>query len=279
MERLLLAHIDRITTGANIPHISGKDIASFEFILPSLDRQDRIVEFMGAYDDLIENNQSRIRLLEESARMLYREWFVSLRYPGHQKFPLKNGIPEGWISLPFSEVGDFINGFAFKPEHLQDVGLPIVKIPELRDGVYYKTPKNLGHMVPSRSCINTGDVLFSWSATLLVNEWGDGPALLNQHLFKVIPKNPIHKRLLRLAVEAAIPNLLGHTVGATMQHIRRSALDDQNMLLPDADCAEEFALRVDPMMDNVLVLKQQNRFLNEARRALLTKLMSGELAV
>ena len=273
------AHIHRITTGANIPHISGKDIAAYEFELPSFEDQSRIVACLMAYDDLIATNQRRIALLEDAARRLYREWFVHLRFPGHESVPVKDGVPEGWQSLPLSDVADFINGFAFKPEHQQEVGLPIVKIPELRDGVGAKTPRNSGAAVPFRNHVDTGDVLFSWSATLLVNEWWEGPALLNQHLFKVVPKNSTQKRLIRFAVEAAIPLLLGQSVGATMQHIRRSALDTYLMSVPDEPVAEAFASLVDPIMDMVLNLQKQNRELSSARDSLLPKLMSGQLDV
>lgn len=273
------AHIHRITTGANIPHISGKDIAAYEFELPDLDDQARIVECLSAYDALIATNQRRIALLEDAARRLYREWFVHLRFPGHESVPLKDGVPEGWRKTPMTSVADFVNGFAFKPEHLGESGLPVVKIPELRSGITSKTPFNPGHIVPQRNHITTGDVLFSWSATLLVNEWGEGPALLNQHLFKVIPHNELHKRLVRFAVEAAIPELTGHAVGATMQHIRRSALDNHLMLVPDDKTAAAFAAQADPMMDTVLNLTAQNRELTKARDLLLPKLMSGQLDV
>ena len=272
-------HIHRITTGANIPHISGKDIAAYEFELPDLEDQVRIVECLSAYDDLIATNQRRIALLEDAARRLYREWFVHLRFPGHESVPVKDGVPEGWCKRSMTSVADFVNGFAFKPEHLGEAGLPVVKIPELRSGITSKTPYNPGHIVPQRNHITTGDVLFSWSATLLVNEWGEGPALLNHHLFKVIPHNELHKRLVRFAVEAAIPELTGHAVGATMQHIRRSALDNHLMLVPDDATAAAFAAQADPMMDAVLNLTAQNRELVKARDLLLPKLMSGQLDV
>ncbi|NQE49428.1 restriction endonuclease subunit S [Herbaspirillum rubrisubalbicans] len=273
------AHIHRITTGANIPHISGKDIAAYEFELPDLDDQARIVSCLFAYDDLIATNQRRIALLEDAARRLYREWFVHLRFPGHESVPVNDGVPEGWCKKSMTSVADFINGFAFKPEHLGESGLPIVKIPELRSGITSKTPYNLGNIVPQRNHINTGDILFSWSATLLVNEWSEGPALLNQHLFKVIPHRELHKRLVRFAVEAAIPELTGHTVGATMQHIRRSALDNHLILVPDDTTASAFAAQANPMMDSVANLNAQNRELAKARDLLLPKLMSGQLDV
>lgn len=265
--------------GANIANVSQKTLGKLIVPRPAKGDQDGIVEVLSAYDNLIATNQRRISLLEDTARRLYREWFVHLRFPGHEAVPVKDGVPEGWQTLPLTDCADFINGFAFKPEHQQEVGLPIVKIPELREGVSSKTPKNSGVSVPSRNHIDTGDVLFSWSATLLVNEWSEGPALLNQHLFKVVPKYPTYKRLIRFAVEAAIPLLLGQSVGATMQHIRRSALDGHSMLLPDRTVADAFAALVDPMMDMVLNLQGQNRHLSATRDLLLPKLMSGQLDV
>ena len=85
------AHIHKITTGANIPHVSGKDIAAYDFMLPEQQEQEKIVAVLTAYDDLIAANQGRIQLLEESARLLYREWFVLLRFPGHETVPVTDG--------------------------------------------------------------------------------------------------------------------------------------------------------------------------------------------
>ncbi|MBP7204285.1 MAG: restriction endonuclease subunit S [Propionivibrio sp.] len=273
------AQIRSTATGAKVKHTAPERIKKVRLKMPGLSGQKAIASVLDSYDDLIATNQRRIALLEDAARRLYREWFVHLLFPGHESVPVKNGVSEGWQSLPLTSVADFINGFAFKPEHLQDTGLPVVKIPELRDGISSKTPRNVGTAVPPRNHIDTGDVLFSWSATLLVNEWGEGPALLNQHLFKVVPKNLAHKRLIRFAVEAAIPQLLGQSVGATMQHIRRGALDAYLMLVPDQAVANEFAALVDPMMDMVSNLQRQNRHLTSARDSLLPKLMSGQLDV
>lgn len=266
-------------TGATIKHLPREQLAKVQIRVPELKVQHAIAAALEPYDDLIATNQRRIALLEDAARRLYREWLVHLRFPGHEVALMQDGVPNGWHLLPLSAVADFVNGFAFKPEHQHDTGLPIVKIPELRDGVSSKTPRNAGAIVPRRSHIDTGDLLFSWSGTLLVNEWGGGPALLNQHLFKVAPKDPIHRRLLRFALEAAIPSLLGQSVGATMQHIRRSSLDTHRILVPDGATSAAFAACVDQMMDLVLNLREQNRQLSLTRDALLPTLMSGKLDV
>ena len=273
------AQIRATATGAKVKHTAPERIKKVRILVPDVPFQKAIAFILDAYDDLIVTNQRRIVLLEDAARRLYRERFVHLRFPGRDGVKVIDEVPHGWHLLPLTDVADFINGFAFKPEHQQDVGLPIVKIPELRDGVSNKTPLNAGAIVPSRNHIDTGDVLFSWSGTLLVNEWGEGPALLNQHLFKVAARDQVHRRLLRFAIEAAIPLLLGQTVGATMQHIRRSALDAHRILVPDSATSAAFAACADPMMDLVLNLRQQNRQLSSTRDALLPKLMSGKLDV
>jgi type I restriction enzyme S subunit len=277
--QLQLANLQNLSTGAATKFLTLGILKQIYIPLPVITTQVKIVECLSAYDDLIATNQRRIALLEDAARRIYREWFVHLRFPGHESVPVNDGVPEGWQLLPLTSVADFINGFAFKPEHQQAAGFPIVKIPELRDGINTNTPRNSGTAIPPRNHINTGDVLFSWSATLLVNEWGGGPALLNQHLFKIVPKNPTHKRLIRFAVETAIPLLLGQSVGATMQHIRRSALDTHWMLVPDQPVTDAFTTLVDPMMDIVLNLQMQNGQLTAARDLLLPKLMSGQLDV
>lgn len=273
------AQIRATATGAKVKHTAPERIKKVRISAPNVPSQKAIASVLDAYDDLIATNQRRIALLEDAARRLYREWFVHLRFPGHEMARIQAGVPQGWHLLPLTVVADFVNGFAFKPEHQHDAGLPIVKIPELREGVSNKTPWNAGAIVPFRNHIDTGDVIFSWSGTLLVNEWSEGPALLNQHLFKVVPRDPVHRRLLRFAIEVAIPLLLGQSVGATMQHIRRSALDTHRILVPDGATSSAFAACVDPMMDLVLNLREQNRQLSLTREALLPKLMSGKLDV
>ncbi len=179
--------ITQCSNKATMASLNQEIIGRISVNLPDTATQVRIASILSAYDDLIENNRRRIQLLEQAARLLYRVWFVHLRFPGHEHATITDGVPEGWEKKPFSELATFLNGFAFRPSHLGDVGLPIVKIPELRDGPTEKTPRNPGENIPGKYLLNTGDILFSWSGTLLVNIWNHGRALLNQHLFKVIP--------------------------------------------------------------------------------------------
>ena len=123
------------------------------------------------------------------ARALYREWFVHYRFTGHESVPLVEHpelgeVPEGWEVQGFSELATFVNGFAFKPSHQGDSGLPIVKIPELREGVTSKTPFNTGVDIKEKYHIGEGDLLFSWSGSFVVTIWTHGPALLESTPFQ-----------------------------------------------------------------------------------------------
>jgi len=273
------AYAKNIMGGTNVPHISGNQIRAFRFKLPSIEEQRSIASILSAYDDLIENNRRRIQLLEQAAQLLYKEWFVHLRFPGHEHVKIKDGVPDGWGKKSFSELATFLNGFAFKPAHLGDVGLPIVKIPELRDGPTVKTPRNTGEHIPEKYLLNNGDILFSWSATLLVNIWNHGKGLLNQHLFKVTPVSANLYGLVYFALKQALVEFQNQTTGATMKHIRKGALEKVAPLIPNAVLLDEFEVTVAPMLEQISVLQRQTTDAVEARDLLLPRLMNGEVAV
>jgi restriction endonuclease S subunit len=125
-----------------------KDVRSLPMPgLPPLPIQRRIAGILSAYDDLIENSQRRIKILEEMARRLYREWFVHFRFPGHEGCRLLDSplgeIPEGWEVQPYSALASYVNGSPFKPAQLGKEGKPIIKIKELKAGIVADTPRNL----------------------------------------------------------------------------------------------------------------------------------------
>lgn len=259
--------------------LAGSQLGTLSIPFPSLSTQSATADILWQYDDLIDNNNRRIKLLEDAARLLYDEWFVRLRFPGHEHTPVNDGVPEGWERRPFSSLADFMNGFAFKPIHLGDTGLPIVKIPELRAGPLTKTPRNDGKLVPDRYRVDTGDILFSWSGTLLVNIWSWGPALLNQHLFKVTTCEAEHRGLVYLGLIHALEAFHNQTTGATMKHFRKGALDTICTLVPPVMLAREFESVIGPLLDQRTILRRQNGMAAAARDLLLPRLMSGEVAV
>lgn len=266
-------------TGTKVKHTAPERIYRVNVKLPDVVTQEKIADIITAYDDLIVNNRRRIVLLEVAARQLYKEWFVRLRFPGHEHIKITDGVPEGWEKKPFSTLAEFINGFAFKPSHLSEKGLPVVKIPELKNGVTNKTPRNSGEDVPERLHLVDGDLLFSWSGTLAVNLWASGPALLNQHLFKVVSFGEVSHSFLMIALREAILEFMNESTGATMKHIRRSALDKVCILIPTKAILEEFEEVASNSYEQTLRLRKQNHLLSKARDILLPRLMNGEVAV
>ena len=170
--------------GAAQQHFNVSAAKALEFCLPPIEEQRMIGSIVCLFNNLIQNNRRRIEILEEMARLLYREWFVHFRYPGHEEVELIDSnlgpMPEGWNAHSFSELAEFTNGFAFKPDHWHDDGLPIVKIKELKGGVTANTPRYHGTDIDKKYSIDNGAVLFSWSADLNAYVWAYGPALLNQ---------------------------------------------------------------------------------------------------
>lgn len=188
---ILQRDCQKISQGTAQDNLSWKKLSTIKFPAPPIEVQDRIVAILSAYDDLIENNKKQIKLLEEAAQRLYKEWFVDLRFPGYEDTSIVDGVPEGWKKLSMNDIADYLNGYAFKPSDWRDKGKPIIKIKEMNEGITSSTPRNDGSTIPDKYIIKAGDILFSWSATLTAMIWDSEDGLLNQHLFKVTPSNGV----------------------------------------------------------------------------------------
>lgn len=271
-----------IATQTAVSGITGTSLARLEIPLPPLPTQRKIAAILSAYDDLIENNTRRIKLLEEMVQRIYREWFVDFRYPGHEQVPLVDlalgPIPQGWEVQSFASLAEYVNGFAFKPGDWGPVGLPIVKIRELKNGVTADTPRYAGSLPPKYE-IRDGDLLFSWSADLEAYIWSGGPAWLNQHLFRVDSKVDVPIAYLFHGLRERMGEFRARAQGTTMRHIKRAALDQVNTLLPPPALSGRFAETVAPMDQLQLGLTRACRSLRQTRDLLLPRLISGEIDV
>ena len=274
--------LNGLITGAAQPKLSQSNLKRLPVIVPPYAEQVRIGTVIRAVDGLIQNNRRRIAILEEMARLLYREWFVHFRFPGHEDVELEDSdlgpIPKDWDIRSFADLAEFVNGFAFKPSHWLDDGLPIVKIKELKGGVTADTPRYHGTDIDKRYFIDDGAVLFSWSADLEAYVWASGPALLNQHLFDVRPHEVSHLFIFH-SLSGRMNEFLARAQGTTMKHIKRSALSEVKLALPPVELRGEFESMARPMLDLQLNLSRQNVVLREARDLLLPRLVSGELDV
>jgi type I restriction enzyme S subunit len=278
------AHIDRITTGANIPHISGKDISAFSFRLPPLDEQLTIVEKLLAYDDLIENNRCRIALLEKSARLLYREWFVHRRFPGYEFHTVVDALPEGWAITSLSSLG-VVNKDSLGTRDLPDkvryidisaVQTGVATIPEAID--YSDAPGR------ARRLVQHGDVIWSCvrpnrrSYALM---WQPDPLIVVSTGFAVLSAVEVPFTYLYLATteDDFVAHLTNRATGAAYPAVSNTDFQDAPLVRPDDMTLAAFHERCLPMLEMKHQLLAQNERLAEVRDALLPKLMSGEIAV
>ena len=271
--------IDQYCTGATIKHLPGQKLKEIVVDLPPLSIQHRIATILSRYDSLIENYQKQIKLLEEAAQRLYKEWFVDLHFPGHETTKIIDGVPEGWEKKPISQLGEYLNGFAFKPSDWQESGKPIIKIKEMGNGVSNDTPRNNGERVPVKYLVKAGDLLFSWSATLMVIVWSGEEGWLNQHLFKVTPAKGIGREFLLQSISNTIEEFQNLTTGSTMKHIQRNKLDQVFVNVPNDEIMKRYSSIAEKERAEILHLSSQIHLLSEARDRLLPKLMSGEIAV
>jgi type I restriction enzyme S subunit len=262
---------------ANQANISPSDIKNLYFPCPPIEVQNKIATILSRYDSLIENYQKQIKLLEESAQRLYKEWFVDLRFPGYENTKIVDGVPEGWEKKSIADLGTYLNGFAFKPSDWQERGKPIIKIKEMGNGISTDTPRNNGERVPEKYLIKSGDLLFSWSATLMVIVWTGEEGWLNQHLFKVTPTQGIGREFLLQSISKTIAEFSNLTTGSTMKHIQRNKLEQVFVNTPTSEIMNCYCRIAERQREQILNISSQIRHLTEAHDRLLPKLMSGEL--
>jgi type I restriction enzyme, S subunit len=139
-------------------------------------------------------------------------------------------LPQGWNSTPLINLADYFNGAAFNEKHWSKDGLPIIRIEQINNPEA-ETDKYAGAVLPA-NYIDTGDLIFSWSATLKVVIWNSGPAVLNQHLYKVVPKKMIDLELLRHILDFNMDRLAGQSQGSTMRHVTRKELSRFKVIHP-----------------------------------------------
>ncbi len=258
------AHIHRITTGANIPHISGKDIAAYEFNLPDLADQARIVDCLSVYDDLIATNQRRIALLEDAARRLYREWFVHLRFPGHESVPVKDGVPEGWERGSLDRALFLQRGFDL-PNGSRIAGdVPVYASTGING--FHNDAKAVGPGVVTGRSGTLGQVHY-----VAKDFWPLNTSLWVKEFRRV---SPIVAYFLLSEL-----NLEQFNSGASVPTLDRKTVHQASVLLPSPGLVEKFDTLVQPLFDQIDALKAGIDSTSKARNLLLPKLMSGQLDV
>lgn len=252
--------------------------------VPSLLLQKSIANILSSLDDKIEINNAIIANLEEQAQAIFKSWFVDFEPFQDEKFVDSElgRIPEGWRIISLDDMATYKNGLAmqkYRPEN-EEESLPVLKIKELRANSTDPSSDRCSKEIPEEVLVNDGDIIFSWSGSLLVEIWTGGKAGLNQHLFKVTSEK-YHKWFYYYWTKFFLNQFIAiaRDRATTMGHIKRSHLKDAKILVPKEEIMKKMNGIMDPIVEQLINLGIQNKKLEEIRDTLLPKLMSGEIRV
>jgi type I restriction enzyme S subunit len=276
-------------TGATGRQRVNKDIfKSLELSLPSIEKQKRIADILSAYDDLIENNQKQIKLLEEAAMRLYKEWFVKLRFPGYETTKIVDGVPEGWEKLYIEDVCQTVGG-----------GTPSTKVPSYYNNgtIPWVTPTDItrndclilldtekkiteeGLARSSAKMLPSETILMTSRASVGFFGISEQEVCTNQGFISCIPNNKNLMMFLLLNLMSRKDEIRQKAGGATYLEINKSTFRKLIVIKPDDTLLNEFQSITYTILKRISALKKQSDLLKQARDKLLPKLMNGDIEV
>lgn len=253
------------------PSIKPSDIENLEVDVPDIKTQRKISAVLVSIDEKIHSNTEINKNLLQQAQNIFAQEFLSL-----------DSIPDGWQESSLLGIADYLNGLAMQKYRPKDdeQGLPVLKIKELRQGFCDSNSELCSPSIKPEYIVHDGDVIFSWSGSLLVDLWCGGTCGLNQHLFKVT--SSIYDKwfyyawtnhhLQKFAAIAA-------DMATTMGHIKREELSKAEVLIPSQSDYDRIGGLLAPLYDLVIANRIENRKLASLRDELLPQLMSGQLDV
>ena len=263
----VIQRILNLISSSGVPHINLTTLRNFDIPNPPLQRQKKIASILSTYDDLIENNQRRIQLLEQAARLLYKEWFIHLRFPGHEHVTLKDRVPVGW---EMKQVKNFIKKVRRpkkikKSEFLDDASVPCVD--QSRDFIG-------GYTNNEEAIIDVGKPMIVFGDHTRVLKFIDFPFASGADGTQLILSNQdvVSQEFLYFALDAI--DLSNYFYARHFKFLK-----DQYIPRPPDMFIDQFTVNVRPIMKQVKILRDQNQQLEKARDLLLPRLMNGEIAV
>lgn len=256
--------VEKYAVGATMLNLNTTILSSVPIRLPTLEIQKRIADILSAYDDLIENNQKQIKLLEEAAQRLYKEWFVDLRFPGHENTKIVDGVPEGWSRTNINEILTFHRGYDLTKNEMKAGRYPVVGSTTVIG--YHNEFKIKGPGIVTGRSGSLGKYQFIWdnfwphNTSLYISDYKD------HNIFFVYS-------LLQTVDFASLNN------GGAIPTLNRNVLSNIEVIEPTDELQEMFAKIAEAQYRKIRNLEKQNNQLKMARDVLLPKLMSGEVEV
>ena len=277
-----------MTTRASL---ANNDLLNMEVELPPMEIQHRIATILSRYDSLIENYQKQIKLLEEAAQRLYKEWFIDLHFPGHENTKIVDGVPEGWEKKKLSELFSFVRGKSYTSKELSDEGTIMVNLKNIQSFGGYKSDveKHFIGTFKEEQTLMKGDLIMGVTdmtqerrlvgSVALIPDFKE-TATFSMDLIKLIsfklPNIYLYCAMRYGDVSRQIAPLAN---GVNVLHLKPEAISNIEMVVASDSIIEKFVSYTSKTIESILSLQSQLRLLTEARDRLLPKLMSGEIEI
>ena len=278
---------DAVAIGSAQRTVTLGQLRNKEIDLPDLETQRRIAGVLSAYDELIENNRKQIKLLEEAAQRLYREWFVDLNFPGHETTPIVDGLPEGWGRGTLLDLADTVRGCSYSSDEIMRGKKTLINLGNLTPFGGFRSGYEKPFSGKSREdqMVAKGDVVMGLTEqtiglagyVALLPTVPDG-SVISADLVKIVPKEGVPAEfvyaILRYGRLSELISPLAN--GTKIKHLRPQSLLRVTTQIPSIELMQRYAVMVCPAYEQVDVCQQQVAAAREARDRLLPKLMTGE---
>ncbi|WP_304237426.1 restriction endonuclease subunit S [Phascolarctobacterium succinatutens] len=253
--------------GSTVDHVNLPIIRNLQLSLPPLPVQQRIASILSAYDDIIENNQKQIKLLEEAAQRLYKEWFVDLRFPGHESVKIVDGVPEGWSGGKLIKLAEFKRGKTITKSSVKEGNVPVIA-GGLEPAYFHNVANTVAPVITvSASGANAG-----YTALHNNNVWASDCSFIDsrncEHIYYVYNFLKTNKNM-----------MLNLQKGSAQPHVYAKNINELILLIPKEKVLKEYSDKVEVIYKAIFRKNKQISSLREARDRLLPKLMSGEIEV
>ncbi len=274
-----------MTTRASLRN---EDLLGLEVKLPSIEIQKKIADILSAYDDLIENNQKQIKLMEEAAQRLYKEWFVDLRFPGHENTKIVDGVPEGWRVASIADICDTVGG-----------GTPSTKIQSYyeKGDILWVTPTDITRnfslalldtekKITPEGLKNSSAKMLPAETILMTSRASVGffgmckyEVCTNQGFISCIPKRENLQMYLLFNLKSRVEEIRQKAGGSTYLEISKTVFRELKIILPKDEVLAEYQKNVHDIFDEIYCRTEMIKSLVDMRNRVLPKLMSGEVEV
>lgn len=263
---MLQRDMKQISQGAAQDNLSWQKLSTIRFPNPPIEIQRKIADYLVAYEDLIENNQKQIKLLEEAAQRLYKEWFVDLRFPGYEDTPIVDRVPEGWLSGVIGDIAEFKRGKTITKKQAVKGEIPVVA--GGKEPAYWHNKANTGNPVITVSASGNAGFTRMYYQKVWASDCSYLDRDATENLFYVY-----------LHLKYRQDDIYSMQKGACQQHVNAKEINAMKMLIPANNILQSFNEIISPYFTKISSLERQIQFATQARDRLLPKLMSGEIEV